>query len=143
MSDTSPLSDFEDVNERVLAAVPEAREAWSSRKAAFEVAKMLVRLRERKGLRQVDIATRTGWDKAFVSRLERPNSELPSLATLIRYAAACDAQAGIVLASAHAPQVHVDDAVALAGGGVADEIFSGLRDRDIELDEEAFGVQGG
>jgi len=143
MPDNLPLNDFDAVNEQVLASVPEAREAWNARKAAFGLAMMLVRLRNSKDLRQSDIAERTGWDKSFVSRLERPTDKLPSLATLMRYVEACDAQAGLVVARANAPQVHVDDAVALGGGIEAEQMFIGLRDVDIELGEAAFSTSGG
>lgn len=140
MAESSSLGDFEAINEQVLAAVPEAREIWDARKRALAISMMLVRLRKSKSLRQVDIAERAGWDKGFVSRLERPGEELPSINTIIRYAAACDAQAGLVFATPNSPQIHLDDAVALSGGREAEETFSVLRDRDVEVGEEAFST---
>jgi transcriptional regulator with XRE-family HTH domain len=142
MTESASSIEFESINEEVLAAVPEAREVWNARKAALEIASLLVRLRRSKSLRQADVAERTGWDKAFVSRLERPSHKLPSLATIIRYATACDSQAGLVFASLNSPQVHVDDAVALTGGAEAEEAFSVLRDRDIEVREAALSTTG-
>lgn len=133
--------DFSSVNERILAKNPEAREAWDKVRPSLELILMLVRLRKSRGLSQTEVAERAGWDKSFVSRLERPAERMPDLTTVMRYLEACRAQAGLVIASTDtSAQVHVEDAVALGGGLASQTIFEGLRDRDLDWDESAAGA---
>lgn len=135
--------DFSSVNERILARNPAAAAAWEEVRPALELILMLVRLRKSRGLSQSDVAERAGWDKSFVSRLERPAERMPDLTTVSRYLEACHARVGIVVASVDTPaQLHVEDAVALGGGEVSQNMFEGLRDRDIDWDEASVGAPG-
>lgn len=124
---------FGAVNDRVLAGSPEASAKWQEKAAALDFAMMLVRTRKSRGLKQSDVAARAGWDKSFVSRLERPGGAIPDFATMGRYFAACEASVGLIVGSTSTPlQLHVEDAVTL--GGEDGNLFEGLRDTNIALD---------
>jgi transcriptional regulator with XRE-family HTH domain len=142
---TNPIDqarDFSAVSERVLANNPETRAAWEQLQPALELILMLVRLRKSRGLTQAQVAERAGWDKSFVSRLERPNEQMPDLTTIARYLEACHAQVGLVVASTDtAAPVHVEDAVALGGGKASQHLFQELRDRDL-WDDSRLGAAG-
>ena len=56
----------------------------------MQVAQDLVRIRERHGLTQKDIAARIGVSQPLVARLEAGKAPNVQLKTLIRYAAAAD-----------------------------------------------------
>ena len=45
--------------------------------------------RARGGLSQRDLASVTGWDKGYVSRLESATDGFPSVKTLMKYLSAC------------------------------------------------------
>jgi transcriptional regulator with XRE-family HTH domain len=137
------LRDFSAVSDRILAANKPAAAAWEKVRPSLDVVLMLVRLRKSRGLTQADVAARVGWDKSFVSRLERPTDRMPDLTTISRYLEACDARAGLVIASTDTPaQMHVEDAVSLGGGEDSHQMFEILRDRDIAWDDSAAGAAG-
>jgi transcriptional regulator with XRE-family HTH domain len=133
--------DFASVNVEILRRHPEAAAAWERIQPALQLVLMLVRLRKSRGLTQAAIAERAGWDKSFVSRLERPGDRMPDLLTVNRYLEACDARAGLVVATADTPaHLHVEDAVSLGASEAAQQMFEGLRDRDIDFDDAMAGA---
>jgi transcriptional regulator with XRE-family HTH domain len=135
------IIDFATANDRILADLPEISKAWDRAQPALEVVLMLVRCRKSKGLTQAELAIRAGWDKSFVSRLERPNDQIPGLATITRYLEACDARAGLVVASTDTQaQLHVDDAISLSGGEAGQHLFEDFRDRDFDWDVGSVGA---
>lgn len=70
--------------------------------ALFEFARALRAVRKAVALSQPELATRARWSHQFVSRLETSLcARLPNLATLIRYACACQVAAGLVFAKPH------------------------------------------
>lgn len=136
-------SDLASVNSDILARNPEAAAAWDHIQPALQLILMLVRARKKRGLTQAAVAERAGWDKSFVSRLERPGDRMPDLSTINRYLEACDTRVGLVTTSADTPtQLHVEDAVSLGTSEMAQHMFEGLRDCDIAFDAGSAGAGG-
>jgi ribosome-binding protein aMBF1 (putative translation factor) len=63
--------------------------------AAYAVAMQVVKLREKRGMTQVQLAQRSGVDQADISRIEH-GSALPNEKTLIRIADALEADLALV-----------------------------------------------
>jgi transcriptional regulator with XRE-family HTH domain len=95
----------------------------------------MVRMRTQAGLTQTDLAAKTGWDKAFVSRLEGAAGAIPAAKTLARYAQACGRSVGIVFADVEADQAQVIDAVTLATPVTTAHPFERLRGDALTLPE--------
>jgi transcriptional regulator with XRE-family HTH domain len=125
------------VRDEVLAEVPGAAEAWAKHESKRGFGLLFARMRKRAGLLQKDVAERTGWDKAFVSRLESGQGAVPDMQTLARFAEACGATAGVVFGrrAENESAVHIIDAMTMPGartnaGHVAFDYF---RDRKLRL----------
>lgn len=119
----------------LLDSRPGFRHAWEASEPKRAIALALVRLRTQAGRTQTQIAEAAGWDKGFVSRLESAAGPVPDIATITRYAAACDVVVGLVFASAlaAADTVHVVEGVTLATpAGV--KPFETLRDLELPLE---------
>ncbi len=120
------------LREQMLRSHQGFRKRWEATQPKRELAVALARMRAAAGLTQAQVAERAGWDKAFVSRLESATGPVPDVATLSRYAAACDMVAGIVFAALSPKQMHVVEAVTLQPS-VTDHPFEGLRDSDLAI----------
>jgi transcriptional regulator with XRE-family HTH domain len=94
-----PLGQFKEFAEDILAASPEAIELWNSTSKVRSIAAVLATVRTQAGLSQKQVAEKTGWDKAFVSKLESGTSGAPDLSTIARFAEACSVNAEIVFTS--------------------------------------------
>ncbi|UYN97594.1 MAG: helix-turn-helix domain-containing protein [Enhydrobacter sp.] len=132
------FTSLEEVEGEVLATRPDVRKIWDETASRRSLSMKLVGLRRSAGLAQSDIAARTGWDKAFVSRLESARGGFPDIATVNRYAEVCGATVGFVFASPiDATHVRIVDAVALdfKGGGAHPDPFEGLKDTQLALNE--------
>lgn len=134
---TVPRSEsFARVRKRILARSLPVKELWEKSEPKRQIASMLARVRKQAGKTQKDIADITGWDKAFVSRLESALGGLPDQQTIARYAEACDAKVGLVVyTSPEKGQVHVVETMPfnVAGSTRGSKSFSELRNVDIEL----------
>lgn len=87
-----------EARERVREEIPPAR-------ARPDLAGALAALRaerERLGLSLADVASRSGLDRSFISRLENGHIPNPTLGTVGRYAAALGKRLGVVLEDAEA-----------------------------------------
>jgi transcriptional regulator with XRE-family HTH domain len=112
------------------------RELWEKSEPKRQIALVLARVRKQAGRTQKDIADITGWDKAFVSRLESALGGLPDQQTIARYVEACNAKVGLVVyTSPEKGQLHVVEAMPfnVSGNARGSKSFSELRDLDIEL----------
>ena len=78
-----------DVKAEFIGSSPEACKAWEDTGPRRALSAMLVEARTRHGMSQSDIATSTGWDKGYVSRLESATDSFPSVKTLAKYLSAC------------------------------------------------------
>lgn len=126
---------FAEIHEQILEDIPEVRARWTATDAKREIALMLSGVRKQAGLSQRQIAERTGWDKSFVSRLEGASGGMPDTETIARYAAACGATVGMVIARQTRDHLHVMQAVTLHDPqvGPTAEPFERLRDQDLPL----------
>jgi transcriptional regulator with XRE-family HTH domain len=106
---------------------PSFRARWEETKPKRDIAVSLARLRASAGLTQTKLAELTGWDKAFVSRLESAAGPVPDIATLSKYGEACGAAVGIVFATLEPTHLHVVGSVTLSSAGDYDP-FEQLRD---------------
>ncbi len=79
-----------------LSEDPEFAGAWEATRAKSRIALALLRLRRSAKLTQVQLAEKTGWDKAHISRLESASGGVPDTATIARYVQACDAEVGFM-----------------------------------------------
>ena len=79
---------------------PEVREAYDAMADEFDLARELIAARVRAGLTQAELAERMGTTQSAVARIEG-GKRLPSVKTLLRYAAAtgCRAQVKLVPAA--------------------------------------------
>jgi transcriptional regulator with XRE-family HTH domain len=94
----APGDEYLNLRDEILRDAPDAKAAWDASRGKREIALLLARIRKAAGLTQKDIALRTGWDKAFVSRLEGAAGGIPDTQTMSRYAEACGATLGLVVA---------------------------------------------
>jgi transcriptional regulator with XRE-family HTH domain len=102
---------------------------------------MLVQLRKSKGFSAKQIAERTGWDKAFVSRLESGLNGFPDAVTVARYAEACGVTAGVVIGEPTEPcHFRVLGAVTLHSGLQEERVnsFERLADKKLRLSAPPF-----
>jgi transcriptional regulator with XRE-family HTH domain len=133
----SPKSeDFRNVQQRILRDSPAIRGLWARSAPKRAVAMALARVRKQAGKSQRDIADITGWDKAFVSRLESALGAQPTTQTITRFVEACNAKVGLVVyTSPGKGQVHVVEAMPLnqTAGTTTSKLFSDLRDLDIAV----------
>jgi DNA-binding XRE family transcriptional regulator len=74
--------------DRLLNEDPELRAMVQEELEGMQIAQDLVRIRERHGLTQKDIAERIGVSQPLIARLEAGKAANVQLKTLIRYAAA-------------------------------------------------------
>jgi transcriptional regulator with XRE-family HTH domain len=128
------------LRDEILRDVPAAKEAWEASRGKRAAALMLARLRKAVRLSQKDVADRAGWDKSFVSRLEGAQGGVPDTQTMARFAEACGATMGLVVAVPVEPsRLYIVDAIAVSGGGARERAplsFAALRDREVTLAEE-------
>jgi DNA-binding XRE family transcriptional regulator len=75
---------------------PETRREYEAQAPEFDIARELIAARTRAGLNQAEIAERMGTSQSAIARLESGRS-LPSLRTLVRYAAATGSRAVVKL----------------------------------------------
>ena len=131
--------DFDALQEKILQEVPAALDLWNRTEPRRKIAMNAGSSPIRQGLSQKDVAERAGWDKAFVSRLEGASGGMPDTETIARYAEACGATAGIVIATlADSSHIHVVDAVTLPTQTPDGEIdFTRLREQMIALTDAA------
>jgi transcriptional regulator with XRE-family HTH domain len=123
------------VRDEVLAEVPGAAEAWTGHESGRDFGLLFARMRKQAGLLQKDVAERTGWDKAFVSRLESGQGAVPDVQTLARFAEACGATAGVVFGREAEGAIHIIDAMAMPGSrtNAGQVVFDQFRDRKLRL----------
>jgi len=69
----------------------ETREAYEARAYEFEIARSLIEARSDAGLTQAEVAKRMGTTQSAIARIEG-GSQLPSMKSVIRYAAAIGAR---------------------------------------------------
>jgi len=132
-----------DLREELLESDPEFKQLWETSAPKRALAIALTRMRKQAGRTQSEIAQRTGWDKAFVSRLEGAGGPIPEMTTLRRYAEACGHAMGVVFASVEKDHAHITDAVTLAAPKAAAHSFERLRGDDLMLqDEPAISTTG-
>ena len=127
---------FTNVRKRILARNRAVGALWEQSEPKRRIASMLARVRKQAGKTQKDIADITGWDKAFVSRLEGALGGLPDQQTIARYVEACNAKVGLVVyTSPEKGQLHVVETMPfdVSGDTRGSRSFSELRDVDIEL----------
>lgn len=67
---------------------PEVKAEYEALGSEFELISMLLRMRQKAGLTQQEIAERMGTKEGNISRLEKGNGN-PTLKTLMNYAKAC------------------------------------------------------
>jgi len=125
---------LDDLREELLHSDPAFRKLWDASTAKRAIAIALVRMRLEAKRTQGEIATRAGWDKAFVSRLEGATGPVPDTATLARYATACDHAVGVVFAAVGKRHARITDAVTLSSP-TAPHPFEELKGDD-------FAIQG-
>lgn len=125
------------LRDQILRDAPAAKELWDATRGKREIGLMLARIRKAAQLTQKELAERTGWDKAFISRLEGAQGGIPDTQTMARYADACGATIGLVVGMPGEHSLfHVIDAVAFPGSGSAKHeslSFEALRDQDLAL----------
>ena len=126
---------FDDLQKELLQSDPDYRRVWDASAPKRAIAIAMVRMRTQAGLTQADLAAKTGWDKAFVSRLEGAAGAIPATKTLARYAEACGRSVGIVFADVEANQAQVIDAVTLATPVTTAHPFERLRGDALTLPE--------
>lgn len=85
-----------DALQKKLVADREVRAAYAELAPEFALARELIRARTTAGLSQTDLAERMGTTQSAVARMES-GAQLPSMRTLIRYAAATGTQATVRL----------------------------------------------
>lgn len=121
--------------QELLDSRPGFRRAWEASEPKRNVALALVRLRTQAGRTQTQVAEAAGWDKGFVSRLEATAGPVPDIATITRYAAACESVVGLVFASVAAGTgaAHVIESVSLATPTDVNP-FETLRDQELPLE---------
>ena len=129
--ETGSLTDLRDEQ---LRSDPEFRKLWNASAAKRAIAIALVRMRTEAKRTQSEIATRAGWDKAFVSRLEGAAGPIPDTATLARYAAACGHAVGVVFASVNKGHTRITDAVTLSAPAAAHP-FEELKGDDLAIQD--------
>lgn len=123
-------SDLDQLRAKMLRDDPEFRQLWEASASKRALAIALVRTRKQAGLTQSDLASKAGWDKAFVSRLEGALGAVPDTRTLMRYATACDRAVGLVFGFPQESGMRVSDAVTLAPRGT--QVFERLRGVNLE-----------
>lgn len=126
---------LDDLREELLRSDPEFRKLWDASAAKRAIAIALVRMRVDAKRTQSEVATRAGWDKAFVSRLEGASGPVPDTATLARYAAACDHAVGVVFASVEDGHTRITDAVTLSAPAAAHP-FEELKGDELAIEEK-------
>ena len=129
------FEDFRSVQQRILRSSPAIRDLWAQSAPKRVVATALARVRKQAGKSQKDIADITGWDKAFVSRLESALGPQPTTQTITRFVEACNAKVGLVVYTSEKGQVHVLEAMPLnqTSSTTASRSFSDLRNLDIAV----------
>ncbi|SLN33835.1 helix-turn-helix domain-containing protein [Oceanibacterium hippocampi] len=110
-----PLAEIRD---EMLATDPELRTAWNEQALKAQIVGCLVGLRRSANLSQKELAERAGWSPAYVSRLESIPVEankqaVPTLATLLSYAAACGCELGLLFGTAEGGKLQVATAAGL------------------------------
>ncbi len=78
---------------------PEVREAYDAMAGEFDLARELIAARVRAGLTQAQLAERMGTTQSAVARMEG-GRRLPSMKTLLRYAAATGSRPLVKLVAA-------------------------------------------
>lgn len=140
--------DLAEVREQMLASDEAFRAAWQAQELRRQIVTVLLSLRREAGLTQRELARRAGWSPAFVSRLESiparsDRASIPSVQTLLTYAAACNRELGLVFGhqtSAHG--VRVDEAVSLGRTRAFGDVVGALDDKTITLERNRVRVAG-
>lgn len=130
--------DYESVRKRIFEESPEAYALWKQTEAKRDISMMLVRLRKSANLSQKDVAERTGWDKAFVSRLEAAQGAIPDAHTLARYAQACEAELAYVVGKrSGGEKIRIIDAITLHHDRPTEPqgVFERLRNHQLDVSE--------
>ena len=119
--------------ERTLDSRPGLAERWQSLEPRRHLANALVAMRKKAGLTQIELGERTGWNQAFVSRVESVTGPQPSTDTIARYAKACGAVAGFVFGEVSRNALEITGGVTLSsesgGGGEDDRNHLGVFER--------------
>jgi len=128
----APGDEYLHLRDEILRDAPEAKAAWDASRGKREIALLLARIRKAAGLTQKDIALRTGWDKGFVSRLEGAAGGIPDTQTMSRYAEACGATLGLVVAMpGEGAEARIVDAITVSADYTVPQTvsFGHLRER--------------
>jgi transcriptional regulator with XRE-family HTH domain len=121
----------QEVRDRLLLKRPSLARAWAESRPKRELALFLVRMRKAAGLTQQEVSDRAGWDKSYVSRLESENGGIPDLATISRFAEACNAVAGLLVAMPEGDHFRVTGSLEISNVGAEPDHFARLRDTTI------------
>ena len=111
------MANFTEIMKEAFDTAPELAELWKKSSLKRLLGVMLAKVRNSKNLSQKDIVALTGWDKAYVSRLEGVQGGIPDVPTLARYAEACDTQMGLIVLDNSALRdniIHVVSAVPIS-----------------------------
>jgi len=142
---TDRFDDYHSLQRQLLDDVPELKSLWVKTHLKRLIGILFSRMRKITSLSQRDVAEISGWDKAFISKLEGVEGGVPDLHTISRYADACKLDVGIVVCTlpGDGGSVRIIDAISLTSMAVPDDegnsndriasVFDTLRDRNIEI----------
>lgn len=126
--------------ERTLEERPGLAERWQSLEPRRHLANALIAMRKKAGLTQIELGERTGWNQAFVSRVESVTGPQPSTDTIARYAKACGAVAGFVFGEVSRNALEITGGVTLSSESDGSEddrgrlgVFERLRPESVPL----------
>lgn len=129
----TPKRSFDVVAEDIFSSAPESGKLWNRQSHARSIATVFTVIRTQAGMTQAEIAAKTGWNKAYISRLESAAGGVPDSVTIARYAEACGMEVGLVFASMKSAGLgHIHSAIPLRETPES-TIFTRANDQDFNL----------
>lgn len=137
-----------DLRDDMLQEDAQFRAAWDVLEVRRRIVTTLVKLRRDAKLTQKELARRAKWNPTFVSRLESfpPHGQkvsIPSIQTILTYAAACNSELGLVFGRPEGEHVHINETVALGKSDPFAKVVNALDDTDLSIDADILKVERG
>jgi len=135
-----PEKTLADLREKFAREDPEFQKAWEALEVKRKIVAILLRLRKKANLTQRELATRAGWDPAFVCRLESFPSEgeklyMPDITTLMQYAKACDSDLSLMFSEpkGRGSSLHIIESMPLTQSDRLERAMLALSDTKVAI----------